>query len=67
MTDLAQLRRDEFPWTAAGDIAYLNHASTGPLPSRTIRALTEWDNLRSTPWRHNATAQFTVLARSLVN
>lgn len=64
MTDLAQLRRDEFPWTARGEVAYLNHASTGPLPSRTVRALGDWDRLRSTPWRLSATEQFAVLARS---
>jgi selenocysteine lyase/cysteine desulfurase len=64
LTDLAELRRAEFPWTAAGDVVYLNHASTGPLPARTVRALAEWDNLRTTPWRHNAIGQFAVLARS---
>jgi len=64
LTDLAELRRSEFPWTAGGDVAYLNHAGTGPLPTRTVRALAEWDRLRSTPWRHSATDQFAVLARS---
>ena len=64
MNELTELRRAEFPWSEDGDVAYLNHASTGPLPSRTVRALAEWDTLRSTPWRHDATAQFAVLARS---
>lgn len=64
MTDPSLVRRDEFPWTTRGDVAYLNHASTGPLPSRTVRALGDWDRLRTTPWRHNATAQFAVLALS---
>lgn len=64
MSDLADLRRAEFPWTLGGDVAYLNHASTGPLPARTVRALAEWDHLRTTPWRHAAAEQFAVLARS---
>lgn len=63
MTDLAELRRTEFPWTD-GDVAYLNHASTGPLPSRTLRALAEWDQIRAEPWRNTAKEQFGVLARS---
>ena len=63
MTDLAELRRTEFPWTD-GDVAYLNHASTGPLPSCTLRALAEWDQIRAEPWRNTAKEQFGVLARS---
>ncbi len=64
MTDIAELRRTEFPWTADGEVAYLNHAGTGPLPTRTVRALAAWDSLRSTPWKHSAVEQFAVLARS---
>lgn len=61
--DLDVLRATEFPWTADG-VAYLNHASTGPLPMRTRRALAEWDLLRSEPWRIGAPAQFDVLSQS---
>src|SRR5688572_1616536 len=64
MIDLAELRRDEFPWTTKGDVAYLNHAGTGPLPERTVRALHDWDRVRAEPWRNTAKEQFGTLARS---
>lgn len=64
MIDLAELRRAEFPWTTSGEVAYLNHAGTGPLPARTVRVLNEWDHIRSEPWRNTAKEQFGVLARS---
>ncbi len=41
------LRRDEFPWSAR--TTYLNHASTGPLPVRTVRALEEFNRRRMLP------------------
>ena len=31
--DVERLRREEFPWAAAGEAIYLNAASTGPLPA----------------------------------
>jgi len=62
--DLDAVRAAEFPWTQSGAIAYLNHASTGPLPARTLRALQEWDRLRSEPWRIAPGDQFAVLRRS---
>lgn len=61
--DLHSLRRTEFPWTGSGP-AYLNHASTGPLPARTRRALEEWAALRAEPWRIQPGDQFAVLDRS---
>ena len=64
MNDLEQLRREEFPWTRTGEVSYLNHAGTGPLPARTVRALHEWDCVRAEPWRNTAKEQFGVLARS---
>lgn len=64
MIDLDKLRRTEFPWTATGDVAYLNHAGTGPLPERTVRVLNEWDRVRAEPWRNTAKEQFGTLARS---
>ncbi len=61
MTNLAELRRTEFPWTADGCVSYLNHASTGPLPSRTVRALAKWDQLRTEPWKVGWSEQFSVM------
>jgi cysteine desulfurase / selenocysteine lyase len=62
--NLNDLRRTEFPWTTRGEVSYLNHAGTGPLPARTVRALHEWDCVRAEPWRNTAREQFGVLARS---
>ncbi len=39
------LRRTEFPWSA--DRVFLNHASTGPLPERTHRAVAEFNGRRA--------------------
>ncbi|MBS1240938.1 MAG: hypothetical protein H6R40_365, partial [Gemmatimonadetes bacterium] len=35
--DVQALRRDQFPWTA--EHIYLDHASIGPLPARTLAAV----------------------------
>ncbi|HEX6315678.1 MAG TPA: hypothetical protein VFZ73_12500, partial [Gemmatimonadaceae bacterium] len=64
MIDIDDLRRSEFPFTQSGRISYLNHAGTGPLPARTVRALHEWDLIRAEPWRNTAREQFGVLARA---
>ena len=61
---MARLRAAEFPWTLRDDITYLNHASTGPLPARTMRALHEFDDLRAEPWRLTHEYQFGVLVRA---
>jgi cysteine desulfurase/selenocysteine lyase len=61
--DVAALRRAEFPWAAKGDTIYLNNASTGPLPERTVRALDEWSRLRANPERISHDLQFATLAR----
>jgi cysteine desulfurase/selenocysteine lyase len=61
--DLGALRRHEFPWAASGDSIYLNHASTGPLPERTVRATEAWARLRATPDRIPQELQFGTLAR----
>ena len=47
--DVAALRREEFPWT--DDRIYLDHASLGPLPARTLRAVTAFNERRATPHR----------------
>jgi selenocysteine lyase/cysteine desulfurase len=61
--DIEELRRIEFPWTSEG-VSYLNHASTGPLPERTVSVLAEWNRVRAEPWRNTAKEQFGVLERS---
>ncbi len=47
--DVEALRQREFPW-ADGHI-FLNHASTGPLPERTRRAVVEFTERRVMPFR----------------
>ena len=61
--DIEALRREEFPWAAAGETIFLNHASTGPLPARSVRALEEWAHLRGNPNRIPHDLQFGTLAR----
>jgi len=62
--DVEALRRKEFPWADAGEAIYLNNASTGPLPQRTVDALDEWSRLRANPQRVPQELQFGTLARS---
>jgi selenocysteine lyase/cysteine desulfurase len=62
--DLARLRELEFPWAARGEAVYLNNASTGPLPERTVRAVGEFTRLRATPYRLGEELQFATVARS---
>lgn len=62
--DVAALRSREFPWAEQGDIVFLNAASTGPLPQRTVDVLGEWAALRATPNRLHDDTQFGTLARS---
>lgn len=61
--DVDALRREEFPWSNSGESIYLNHASTGPLPARTVAALDEWSRLRTIPTRISQELQFGTLAR----
>lgn len=61
--DVEALRAAEFPWAAASG-PYLNHASTGPLPVRTVRALADFNALRAEPHRISQEMQFGVLAKS---
>jgi selenocysteine lyase/cysteine desulfurase len=62
--DLERLRRDEFPWMDAGEAVYLDTASTGPLPERTVRAQDAFTRLRAAPHRLTHEAQFAVLDES---
>jgi len=49
LKDVAGLRAAEFPWT--GESVYLNHASIGPIPERTRRALDDFNRRRTAPYR----------------
>ncbi len=59
--DLDRLRREEFPWATAGEAIYLNVASTGPLPERTLRAQADYSQKRAAPHRLSHEEQFAVL------
>lgn len=61
--DVERLRREEFPWAAAGEAVYLDAASTGPLPERTLRAQAEFSRKRAAPHRLSHEEQFGVLDR----
>jgi len=62
--DVDRLRREEFPWAAAGESVYLNTASTGPLPRRTVAAVADFTERRAAPHRMTEELQFGTLARS---
>jgi len=62
--DLEALRREEFPAVTGGRTVFLNHASTGPYPQRTIVALDEWNRLRANPTLVSQDLQFGTLTKS---
>jgi len=62
--DLLRLRHDEFPWAEAGEAIYLNAASTGPLPARSLRAQREFSEKRAAPHRLSHEEQFSVVHRA---
>lgn len=47
--DVEALRRDEFPWS--DQRIYLDHASLGPLPVRTRKAIDAFNARRQVPWQ----------------
>ncbi|HTK56207.1 MAG TPA: aminotransferase class V-fold PLP-dependent enzyme, partial [Gemmatimonadales bacterium] len=47
--DVTALRKEEFPW--ADQRIYLNHASLGPLPARTLRAVNDFNTRRAVPFQ----------------
>ena len=47
--DVEALRREEFPW--ADQRVYLNHASLGPLPARTLKAINDFNTRRAVPFQ----------------
>lgn len=62
--DIERLRAGEFPWTSTGDVVYLNNASTGPLPRRTVVAVTSFTAARAEPWTISEEMQFATLAET---
>jgi len=59
--DVHALRREEFEWTNSGDVVYLNAASTGPLPERSVLAQDAFTRKRAAPHRLSFEEQFGVL------
>lgn len=47
--DVMALRREEFPW--ADERVYLNHASLGPLPARSLKAINDFNTRRAAPFQ----------------
>ncbi|MBA3560051.1 MAG: aminotransferase class V-fold PLP-dependent enzyme [Gemmatimonadaceae bacterium] len=62
--DVMDLREREFPWAARGDAIYLNNASTGPLPVRTVGAQASFTALRAEPFRMSDELQFGTISHS---
>jgi cysteine desulfurase/selenocysteine lyase len=62
--DVHALRAREFPWTGRGEAIYLNNASTGPLPARTVEAIDAFNALRAEPHRLTDEHEFATLRRS---
>lgn len=60
--DVQALRREEFPWTP--ERIYLDHASIGPLPARTLAAVEAYNRDRAAPYRLNHSTLFDVLTRA---
>lgn len=48
--DVNALREREFPWAARGESIYLNNASTGPVPARSLAQLDAFNRRRTQPW-----------------
>lgn len=62
--DVAALRAREFPWLDAEGTTYLNAASTGPLPERTVRALDAFARRRTRPHEISWDEQFGTTRRA---
>jgi selenocysteine lyase/cysteine desulfurase len=61
--DTDRLRREEFSWMCSGDTVYMNAASTGPLPQRSVDAQVDFTRRRATPHLVGFDDQFGALAR----
>jgi len=62
-TEIARLRREEFAWMDAEDVIYMNAASTGPSPARSVEAQIDFVRRRSTPHLVEFDDQFGTLDR----
>ena len=62
--DVGALRAQEYPWMDSASAVFLNSASTGPLPRRTVRAVGAFTDLRHEPHRMPDPLLFDTLARS---
>lgn len=62
--DVDALRAAEFPWMDPAGAVFLNSASTGPLPLRTVEAVRAFTDLRHEPHRMPDELLFDTLARS---
>ena len=62
--DVHALRAREYPWAERGDAVYLNNASTGALPARTLRAVAEFHAKRAEPWKLSDDEQFAILRKA---
>ncbi|MEO7454635.1 MAG: aminotransferase class V-fold PLP-dependent enzyme [Gemmatimonadaceae bacterium] len=61
--DVEGIRRTEFAWMNEGETIYMNAASTGPLPERSIVAQNDFTRKRGAPHLVGFDAQFGALAR----
>ena len=61
--DITRLRRDEFAWMDTGNTIYMNAASTGPSPRRSIEAQVDFTRRRATPHLVDFDDQFGTLDR----
>ncbi|HEU4585338.1 MAG TPA: aminotransferase class V-fold PLP-dependent enzyme [Gemmatimonadaceae bacterium] len=48
--DIRALREREFPWAARGEAIYLNNASTGPVPARSLARINDFNERRTKPY-----------------
>lgn len=62
--DVHALRAREFPWAERGESIYLNNASTGPMPVRSVVAQNEFTARRAEPFRLADDDQFAVVRKS---
>ncbi len=62
--DIHALRTREFPWAERGESIYLDHASTGPLPTRTRNAIASLGERRAEPFRLTQDDYYPVHARA---
>ncbi len=61
--DVERLRRDEFAWMDETSVVYMNAASTGPSPRRSVDAQVDFVRRRASPHLVDFDAQFGTLDR----